>query len=114
MNSQATVKVMVKDEEHLTAAEGNGPVAALDVALRKALISFYPEIANFYLTDYKVRILNSDSGTQATTRVLIEFSNGKRRWSTAGVSNNIIDASCKALGEGIEYGLLSAVRHTKV
>jgi 2-isopropylmalate synthase len=113
VNSQATVKVIVKDEEHLTAAEGNGPVAALDIALRKALIGFYPEIANFYLTDYKVRILNSDSGTQATTRVLIEFSNGKRRWSTAGVSNNIIDASCKALGEGFEYGLLSAVRYTK-
>ncbi len=113
INSQATVKVVVNGEEHLTAAEGNGPVAALDVALRKALIGFYPEIANFYLTDYKVRILNSDSGTQATTRVLIEFSNGKRRWSTAGVSDNIIDASCKALGEGLEYGLLSAVRYTK-
>ncbi|MBD2187481.1 citramalate synthase [Pseudanabaena mucicola] len=111
VNSQATVKVLVKDEEHLTAAEGNGPVAALDAALRKALTSFYPEIANFYLTDYKVRILNSDSGTKATTRVLIEFSNGKRRWSTAGVSQNIIDASCKALAEGFEYGLLSAVRH---
>lgn len=113
VNSQATVKVMVKGEEHLTAAEGNGPVAALDIALRKALIGFYPEIANFYLTDYKVRILNSDSGTQATTRVLIEFSNGKRRWTTAGVSDNIIAASCKALGEGLEYGLLSAVRYTK-
>lgn len=112
VNSQATVKVIVKSEEHLTAAEGNGPVAALDIALRKALIGFYPEIANFYLTDYKVRILNSDSGTQATTRVLIEFSDGKRRWSTAGVSKNIIEASCKALGEGLEYGLLSAVRYT--
>ena len=111
VNSQATVKVIVKDEEHLTAAEGNGPVAALDMALRKALITFYPEIADFYLTDYKVRILNSESGTKATTRVLIEFSNGKRRWTTAGVSDNIIDASCKALGEGFEYGLLSAVRY---
>ncbi|PZU96358.1 MAG: citramalate synthase [Pseudanabaena sp.] len=111
VNSQATVKVIVKGEEHLTAAEGNGPVDALDRALRKALINFYPEIANFYLTDYKVRILNSDSGTQATTRVLIEFSNGQRRWSTAGVSDNIIDASCKALGEGLEYGLLSEVRY---
>ncbi|OIP74652.1 MAG: citramalate synthase [Oscillatoriales cyanobacterium CG2_30_44_21] len=111
VNSQATVKVIVKGEEYLTAAEGNGPVAALDRALRKALINFYPEIANFYLTDYKVRILNSDSGTQATTRVLIEFSNGQRRWSTAGVSDNIIDASCKALGEGLEYGLLSEVRY---
>jgi 2-isopropylmalate synthase len=114
VNSQATVKVVVNGEEHLTAAEGNGPVAALDLALRKALMSFYPEIANFYLTDYKVRILNSDCGTQATTRVLIEFSNGKRRWATAGVSDNIIDASCKALGEGFEYGLLSAVRYTKI
>ncbi len=111
VNSQATVKVIVKDEEHLTAAEGNGPVAALDIALRKALINFYPEIAEFYLTDYKVRILNSESGTKATTRVLIEFSNGKRRWTTAGVSDNIIDASCKALGEGFEYGLLSAARY---
>ncbi|MDX2254153.1 MAG: citramalate synthase [Pseudanabaenaceae cyanobacterium bins.39] len=112
INSQATVKVVVNGEEQLTAAEGNGPVAALDLALRKALINFYPEIASFYLTDYKVRILNSESGTHATTRVLIEFSNSKRRWTTAGVSDNIIDASCKALGEGFEYGLLSAVRHS--
>lgn len=112
VNSQATVKVVVNDVEQLTAAEGSGPVAALDLALRKALINFYPEIANFYLTDYKVRILNSELGTHATTRVLIEFSNGKRRWSTAGVSDNIIDASCKAIGEGLEYGLLSAVRYS--
>jgi len=112
VNSQATVKVVVNDVEQLTAAEGSGPVAALDLALRKALINFYPEIADFYLTDYKVRILNSESGTHATTRVLIEFSNGKRRWSTAGVSDNIIDASCKAIGEGLEYGLLSAVRYS--
>ena len=112
VNSQATVKVVVDDVEQLTAAEGSGPVAALDLALRKALINFYPEIADFYLTDYKVRILNSESGTHAKTRVLIEFSNGKRRWSTAGVSDNIIDASCKAIGEGLEYGLLSAVRYS--
>lgn len=102
----ATVKVIVKGQEKLTAAEGNGPVAALDAALRKALVEFYPAIAQFQLSDYKVRILNSSSGTKATTRVLIESTNGDRRWSTVGVSSNIIDASYQALAEGLEYGLM--------
>jgi len=104
----ATVKVMVKGETQLTAAEGNGPVAALDAALRKALEVFYPEIARFHLTDYKVRILNGDRGTAANTRVLIESSDGERRWTTVGVSENIIAASYQALVEGLEYGLLLA------
>ncbi len=102
----ATIKVSVNGEGILEAAEGNGPVSALDAALRKALAKFYPEIADFHLTDYKVRILDSTSGTDATTRVLVESSDGKERWTTIGVSPNILDASYQAVVEGIEYGLL--------
>lgn len=105
-NALATIKVSVNSEELLEVAEGNGPVAALDAALRKALVRFYPAIADFHLTDYKVRILDSSSGTQSRTRVLIESSNGRDRWTTIGVSPNIIDASYQAVVEGIEYGLL--------
>ncbi len=103
----ATVKVSVNQQEMLTAAEGNGPVSALDVALRKALVTFYPVIAQFHLTDYKVRILDSRTGTAAKTRVLVEWSNGCDRWATVGVSPNIIEASYQAVAEGLEYGLLS-------
>lgn len=106
----ATIKIVVDEEELLEVAEGNGPVSALDQALRKALIKFYPEIGNFYLTDYKVRILDGASGTSAKTRVLIESSNGKQRWTTLGVSTNIIDASYQAVVEGIEYGILMNVQ----
>jgi 2-isopropylmalate synthase len=106
VDSLATVKVRVKGQEKLTSSEGNGPVSALDAALRKSLVKFYPAIAEFYLTDYKVRILNSNAGTDAKTRVLIESSNGDRRWTTVGVSTNIIAASCKALVEALEYGLM--------
>lgn len=102
----ATIKVSVNGKDILEAAEGNGPVSALDAALRKALVNFYPEIASFYLTDYKVRILDSTAGTDAITRVLVESSNGKERWTTIGVSPNILDASYQAVVEGIEYGLL--------
>lgn len=109
-NSLATIKVQVKTaegmQEKLTCAEGNGPVSALDQALRLALLDFYPAIASFHLVDYKVRILNGNAGTNATTRVLIEFANGDRRWTTVGVSENIIAASCEALTEGLTYGLL--------
>jgi len=104
--SLATVKVTVDGKDILEAAEGNGPVAALDAALRKALINFYPEIASFYLTDYKVRILDGTAGTSAKTRVLIESSNGSQRWTTVGVSGNILEASYYAVVEGLEYGLL--------
>ncbi|MEN9219217.1 MAG: alpha-isopropylmalate synthase regulatory domain-containing protein, partial [Thermostichales cyanobacterium GMQP_bins_62] len=90
----------------ITAAEGNGPVAALDGALRKALVEFYPDLAGIQLTDYKVRILDGRSGTSAKTRVLIEFAAEHRRWTTVGVSTNIIEASCRALTEGLEYSLL--------
>ncbi|HAC63211.1 MAG TPA: citramalate synthase, partial [Cyanothece sp. UBA12306] len=88
-NALATIKVTVNGEDKLEVAEGNGPVAALDLALRKALVNFYPEIAEFHLTDYKVRILDGGSGTSSKTRVLVESSNGKKRWTTVGVSPNI-------------------------
>ena len=106
--AEATVKVRVAGEVQHTAAEGNGPVNALDMALRKALISHYPHIVNFHLADYKVRILDSDSGTAATTRVLIDTQNGTRRWSTVGASANIIEASWRALADAVEYGLTTA------
>ncbi|MGF1591309.1 MAG: citramalate synthase [Pleurocapsa sp.] len=102
----ATIKVEVDGENLLEVAEGNGPVAALDRALRKALVRFYPQIADCYLADYKVRILDGGSGTAAKTRVLVESSNGVKRWTTIGVSANILDASYQAVVEGMEYGLL--------
>jgi 2-isopropylmalate synthase len=104
--SLATIKVTVEGQDILAAAEGNGPVAALDTALRKALLNFYPEMASFYLADYKVRIIDSGAGTAAKTRVLVESSNGTLRWSTLGVSTNIIEASYQAVTEGLEYGLM--------
>ncbi|AFZ33815.1 2-isopropylmalate synthase/homocitrate synthase family protein [Stanieria cyanosphaera PCC 7437] len=102
----ATIKVEVDGKDLLEVAEGNGPVSALDQAIRKALVKFYPEIAKFHLTDYKVRILDGTAGTAAKTRVLVESSNGQERWTTVGVSANILDASYQAVVEGIEYGLL--------
>ncbi len=111
----ATIKVEVDSKKLLEVAEGNGPVAALDSALRKALVKFYPQIADCYLADYKVRILDGSTGTAAKTRVLVESSNGVERWTTIGVSVNILDASYQALVEGIEYGLLlQAAQKSKV
>ena len=106
--AEATVKVRVQGELLHTAAEGNGPVNALDLALRKALISYYPQLANFHLSDYKVRILDSDHGTEAITRVLIDTRNSTSRWSTVGASTNIIEASWRALADSMEYGLMVA------
>lgn len=106
-NSLATIKVSVEGQEILEAAEGNGPVSALDAALRKALVNFYPAIATIQLTDYKVRILDSRAGTEAKTRVLVESTNGQHRWTTVGMSTNILDASCQAVVEALEYGLLA-------
>ncbi|NMG06136.1 citramalate synthase [Brasilonema sp. UFV-L1] len=105
-NALATIKVAVKNKDILEAAEGNGPVAALDAALRKALMNFYPHIAEFELTDYKVRIINGHTGTSAKTRVLVESRNTHQRWTTVGVSTNILEASYQAVVEGLEYGLL--------
>jgi 2-isopropylmalate synthase len=101
------VKVRIGDEVVHTAAEGNGPVSALDAALRKALVDVYPALANVRLSDYKVRILDSESGTSAAVRVLIDTKNGARQWSTVGASTNIIEASWRALADSMEYALLN-------
>jgi 2-isopropylmalate synthase len=106
--AEATVKVRVNGEILHTAAEGNGPVASLDAALRKALTPQYPALAHFQLVDYKVRILDSNNGTSATTRVLIDTQNGTKSWSTVGASANIIEASWRALADSVEYGLMVA------
>ncbi|MCX7843442.1 MAG: citramalate synthase [Clostridia bacterium] len=105
-NSSAMIKIKVDGEEEITAAEGDGPVNALDKALRKALERFYPSIRQMKLTDYKVRVLDSESATAAKVRVLIESSDGREAWTTIGVSTDIIDASWKALVDSIEYKLL--------
>jgi 2-isopropylmalate synthase len=103
--AEATIKVRVEERVMHTAAEGNGPVNALDAALRKALLPLYPGLAEFRLVDYKVHILDSTRGTGATTRVLIDMQNGTRRWTTVGASENIIEASWIALEDAVEYGL---------
>ena len=105
MFAEATVKVQIGDEVVHTAGEGNGPVSALDSALRKALRPFFPEVADMHLSDYKVRILDGRSGTGATTRVLIDSQSSHGTWSTVGASSNIIEASLQALIDSIEYGL---------
>ncbi len=106
MVTEATVKIRVGEDILHTAAEGNGPVNALDRALRKALLPAFPQLETFHLVDYKVRILDSESATQATTRVLVDTQNKTSRWSTVGASTNIIEASWLALVDSIEYGLL--------
>jgi len=109
--AEATVKARVKGEVVHTAAEGNGPVNALDQALRKALIGYYPQIGIIELRDYKVRILEESSGTSSQVRVLIESSDGTQQWRTVGSSTNIIDASWLALADSLEYWLL---KHGKI
>ena len=104
--SEATIMVRVGDRVEHTAAEGNGPVNALDHAIRKALEKFYPELKQVKLLDYKVRILSTKDGTGALTRVLIESGDGQSKWGTVGVSENIIEASWQALVDAIDYKLL--------
>ena len=101
--SEATVKLRVNDEIEHTVAEGDGPVNALDGALRKALTRFFPQIADVFLTDFRVRILDPEEHTAAKTRVLIESSDGKQSWSTVGVSENLLEASWEALVDSVEY-----------
>jgi len=103
--SEATVKIEVGGELVHTAAEGVGPVHALDAALRKALLPSLPAVSRVHLDDYKVRILDGGLGTAAVTRVLVDGGDGIRRWSTVGAGANIIDASWQALADSIEYGL---------
>ena len=106
--SEATVHLEVKAEEKMTVGLGNGPVNAIDSALRKALISFYPSLHDLKLTDYKVMILSSEKGTGAVTRVLIESTDSsKKHWTTIGVSPNIIDASYNAIYDSITYKLFN-------
>ncbi|MBU1694720.1 MAG: citramalate synthase [Verrucomicrobia bacterium] len=103
--SEATVKLTVNGETEHTVAEGDGPVDALNSALRNALTRFYPQIADVVLTDYRVRILDPETATAAKTRVLIESSDGRETWGTVGVSGNIIEASWEALVDSVEYKL---------
>ena len=103
---EATVRVRVGKKVHDEVAEGDGPVNALDSALRSALGKSFPKLKKITLTDYKVRILDGVAGTAAKTRVLIESSDGKREWGTVGVSENIIEASLEALADSMEYALL--------
>jgi 2-isopropylmalate synthase len=104
--SEATIQVKVGGRIEHTAADGNGPVNALDNALRKALESFYPQIREVRLLDYKVRVLPAGKGTASITRVLIESGDKTSRWGTVGVSDNIIDASYHALVDALQYKLL--------
>jgi len=103
--SIAEVSVIAKGVEHVESAEGDGPVNALDSALRKALGRSFPAINEIHLTDYKVRVVNSEAGTAAKVRVFIEFQDKNKTWTTVGVHENIIEASWKALVEAIEYKL---------
>ena len=104
--TEATIKVYAGDERLIATAEGNGPVNALDRALRQAIDRTHPALADVHLTDYKVRVLDTAKGTAAVTRVLIDSTDGERTWSTIGVSENIIEASWQALSDSIVYGLL--------
>jgi len=102
----ATVKVKVDDRMEMTAAEGDGPVHALDMALRRALEVFYPSLHKVRLVDFKVRVIESAAATAAPVRVLIVSTDGESTWTTVGVSADIIDASWQALRDSIEYKLL--------
>ncbi|MDZ4770892.1 MAG: citramalate synthase [Chloroflexota bacterium] len=112
--SEAMVKLEMDGEIVHTAAEGNGPVNALDMALRKALVPRYPQLVEFQLADYKVRILDGANGTAAVTRVLIDTHRGAMRWSTVGAGANIIRASWLALVDSVEYGLCVALESDPV
>jgi 2-isopropylmalate synthase len=103
--SEATVKLLSEGERYVVTGEGNGPVNALDAALRSAIREAFPEVAKFELIDYKVRILDQGHGTDAITRVLIETSDGESSWVTVGVGHNVIEASWGALVDGLTYGL---------
>ena len=108
VSTEATVKVHVGDHRVVATAEGNGPVNALDAALRQAIGPHFPALAGVHLTDYRVRVLSSGLGTGAVTRVLVDSSDGERTWTTIGVSHNIIEASWQALYESMVYALLHA------
>ncbi len=102
---EASLALTVQDQRELAVAEGNGPVDALSNAMRDGLESFYSHLDAVHLTDYKVRVLTPQDGTEATVRVLIEHSDGTDTWNTVGVSENILDASWQALADGVRYAL---------
>ena len=108
VDTEATIKVWVGDERLIAVGEGNGPVNALDTALRRAILPSYPTLQHLLLIDFKVRVLDSSSGTGAVTRVLIDSTDGERTWSTIGVSENVIEASWQALMDSLQFGLLHA------
>jgi 2-isopropylmalate synthase len=108
--AEATVKLRIRDRIVHTAAEGDGPVHALDAALRKALVPSFPRVAQIALADYKVRILDGSAGTRAVTRVLIDFTDGLHGWSTVGASASILEATWTALADGIEFGIVTAAQ----
>jgi 2-isopropylmalate synthase len=111
--SEATIMVRVDGVMEHAAAMGNGPVNALDQALRRALTKFYPTLKQVELLDYKVRVLSSGEGTGASVRVLIESGDGQDRWGTVGVSHNVIEASWQALVDSIDYKLYKDSKHTR-
>ncbi len=113
ISSEATIKLRVGDQIIHTAAEGNGPVNAVDNALRKALEGFYPVLKEMHLVDYKVRVLDGKDGTGAKVRVLIESADAAGSWSTVGVSENIIEASWQALTDSMNYALLRSLNKVK-
>jgi len=104
--SEATVKLVAGGQRQVATGEGNGPVNALDFALRKALLPVYPELSALQLIDFKVRILDASHGTDAVTRVLIETADRGTSWQTVGVGANIVEASWQALVDGLTFGLL--------
>ena len=110
--SEATVKLVAEGVRYVETGEGNGPVNALDQALRQALVQAFPAVAKLELIDYKVRILDQGHGTDAITRVLIETSDGQDSWVTVGVGHNVIEASWEALLDGITFGLRRLDRAT--
>jgi 2-isopropylmalate synthase len=106
VRTEATVKLHAAGERIVATGEGNGPVNALDMALRQALERVYPDLASLELLDYKVRIIEGSHGTGAVVRVLVETGDGRTEWNTVGVHENIIEASWQALADAVTYGLL--------
>jgi len=103
--AQASIKISVGDEQEVTSAEGNGPINALDNALRKALTKFYPQLNEMHLVDFKVRIVEGSEGTAAMVKVLLDSKDEEEVWSTIGVSDNVIEASWHALVDSVQYKL---------
>jgi 2-isopropylmalate synthase len=105
VETEATVKIWVGGERYVRTAEGNGPVHALDRALRQALVEIHPHLRDIELVNFKVRILDETKGTDAVTRVLLDASDGERVWGSIGVSENVIESSWEALVDSLEYGM---------